>query len=148
MLGAPARPAHQTRLGRADHRPPSQHRSPAGTVARCVWALLGAQAMLQVAGAEPCAGGTGLALTPALYAQGRAAYQDATCIPDYAFCQYDNPDGSCDGGRAFAGDVVLADLLLLESIGQYAFRSFAGRLQLIGSATASSSRGKETGVAL
>ena len=96
--------------------------------------MLGAQAVLQLAGAEPCAGGTGLALTPALYAEGRAAYQGATCIPDWAFCQSTYYTDECAGGRAFGtGDVVLADLLLLESIGYRAFNYFAGRVQLTGS---------------
>ena len=79
-----------------------------------------------------CSGG-GLALTPDLYLRGLAAYKDAACIPEKAFC---DDEIYCPGvpGSVFAGkELVLNGMKHLRYIGTSAFRSFKGKLTVQGS---------------
>jgi len=73
----------------------------------------------------------GLALMPGLYNQGPAAYNDAVCIPDGAFCQSAN---YCPGspGLNFTGDVVLENMEQLVYVGASAFRYFSGKVVIGG----------------
>jgi hypothetical protein len=82
------------------------------------------------AGYTPCADG-GLALTPPLYKLGPDVYKDATCIPNYAFCQ-DHRNANCVEGKAFTGDVVLNGLEHLKSVGDKAFSFFKAKLTIKG----------------
>ena len=95
---------------------------------------------------QSCANG-GPALTPALYAQGYAAYKDIACIPEYAFCQHTSvhahvlermgPDFNytlCDSGKAYDGDIMLnGSFDKLTHVEQYAFSSFRGTIAFTGS---------------
>ena len=69
----------------------------------------------------------GLALTPELYSQGYAAYKDAVCVPDAAFCQ---DDYFCPGspGLLFTDDVILENMPQLEYVGLYSFYTFQANL--------------------
>lgn len=80
----------------------------------------------KVAYTGECVGG-GLALTPELYVQGYAAYKDAACVPDGAFC---HSAGVCPGspGLSFTGDVNLTNMKQLVYVGESAFNFFAGKL--------------------
>ena len=80
-----------------------------------------------------CPGG-GLALTPALYAQGYNAFKNAVCIPDYAFCTERGvlcPDNS--PGLTYQGDVTLISMGQLVYVGTEAFSGFRGTLTMNGS---------------
>lgn len=79
-----------------------------------------------------CPGG-GLALTPALYAQGYNAFKNAVCIPDYAFCVTGGlcPDNS--PGLTYQGDVTLISMGQLVYVGTEAFSGFRGTLTMNGS---------------
>eukprot|EP00729_Bicosta_minor_P010387 gene10387-28144_t len=92
-----------------------------------------------IATAFECPVGVRLALTPALYKQGRDAFKCATYIPNYAFCQDSetgcSPPGPLDGSWvAVTGvdSVVLKDMMYLESIGLAAFKQFGGSIELSG----------------
>ena len=74
----------------------------------------------------------GLALTPEVYSQGFAAYKDATCIPDYAFCQSTVACASSPGS-SFTGDVILENMEKLTYVGVGAFQNFKGKVAISGS---------------
>lgn len=95
------------------------------------------------ASAFACPTGVRLALTPALYKQGRDAFKCATHIPDYAFCEGEyqaqcSPPGPLEqlegGWVASTGidSVVLKDMMYLEFIGLKAFKQFHGSIELSG----------------
>ena len=70
-------------------------------------------------------------MTPELYNQGYAAYKDAVCVPDAAFCQ---DKSFCTGspGLLFTGDLILENMPQLEYVGLYAFTNFKGKLVIRG----------------